>query len=94
MKSKKYFTYILRCADKTLYTGITTDTERRIAEHNGLTKNKKGAKYTRARRPVQLVYKKSFTNRSKATKEESRIKQLTRQEKELLLKKLKKSNHT
>jgi len=86
MQSKKYFTYILRCADKTLYTGITTDIERRMAEHNGLTKNKKGAKYTQARRPVKLVYKKSFTNRSEAMKEEARIKQLTHQEKEILLK--------
>jgi len=86
MKNKKYFTYILRCADKTLYTGITTNIERRIAEHNGLTKNKKGAKYTRARRPVRLVYKKSFINRSEAMKEEARIKKLTKLEKESLIK--------
>jgi putative endonuclease len=85
MKNKKYFTYILRCADKTLYTGITTDIVRRMEEHNGLTKNKKGAKYTQARRPVELVYKKRFNNRSEATKEECRIKKLTRQQKELLL---------
>ena len=85
MKSKKYFTYIVRCADGTLYTGITTDIGRRMDEHNGLDKNKKGAKYTRVRRPVELVYEKSFSNRSKATKEEIKIKQLTRQEKEKLL---------
>ena len=84
MKNKKYFTYILRCADKTLYTGITTNIVRRTEEHNGLTKNKKGAKYTQARRPVELVYKKSFPSRSEAMKEESRIKRLTRQQKELL----------
>ncbi len=47
MKSKKYFTYILRCVDGTLYTGITTDIDRRMDEHNGLDKNKKGAKYMR-----------------------------------------------
>ncbi|HIP47378.1 MAG TPA: GIY-YIG nuclease family protein [Lutibacter sp.] len=88
MKSKKYFTYIVRCADGTLYTGITTDIGRRMDEHNGLDKNKKGAKYTRVRRPVELVYKKSFFNRSEASKEESRIKQLTRQQKEKLLDKL------
>jgi putative endonuclease len=88
MKNKKYFTYILRCADKTLYTGITTNIVRRTEEHNGLTKNKKGARYTRARRPVKLVYKKSFSSRSEATKEEIRIKQLTRQQKELLFNKV------
>ena len=70
-----YHLYILKCADKTLYTGITTDLERRIAEHNG---NKLGAKYTSSRRPVELVWSKRFKNRSKASKEEARIKSLTR----------------
>lgn len=46
MKDKKYFTYILRCVDGILYTGITTNIVRRIDEYNGLDKNKKGAKYT------------------------------------------------
>lgn len=73
-----YFLYILECADQTLYTGITTDVERRVAEHNDSVK---GAKYTKARRPVRLVYSAEFENRSEATKEELRIKKLTRDEK-------------
>ena len=73
-----YYLYILKCADKTLYTGITTDLRRRIAEHSG---NKLGAKYTSSRRPVELVWSKKFKNRSKASKEEARIKSLTRTQK-------------
>lgn len=75
-----YHLYILKCADKTLYTGITTDLKRRVGEHNGKG-GKLGAKYTAARRPVKLVYSKSFKNRSLASKEESRVKCLTRIEK-------------
>ncbi len=78
-----YYLYILKCADKTLYTGITTNVNRRIREHNTL---KLGAKYTSARRPVKLVYSKRFANRSKAQKEESKIKKLSRAEKLKLLK--------
>lgn len=73
-----YYLYILKCADKTLYTGITTDLERRVLEHN---ENKLGAKYTSARRPVKLVYSKKFKNRSTASKAESQIKKLTKSEK-------------
>ena len=73
-----YYLYILNCADQTLYTGITTDLNRRVTEHN--TSNL-GAKYTKLRRPVALVYSKKFRNRSNASKEEYRIKQLSRQEK-------------
>ena len=79
-----YYVYILRCADETLYTGITVDVERRIIEHNTLPS---GAKYTRARRPVQLVYVASFENRSDASKEEIRIKKLPREGKVALIKK-------
>ena len=78
-----YYLYILKCADKTLYTGITVDLERRIEEHND---SKLGAKYTRARRPVKLVYSKKFRNRSSASKEENRIKNLSREEKLGLIK--------
>lgn len=81
-----YHTYILKCSDDTLYTGITTDIDRRIEEHNGLDKNKKGAKYTSARRPVKLVYSEVFEDRSSASKEEYRIKSMTRKEKEFLIK--------
>jgi putative endonuclease len=73
-----YYLYIVRCADKTLYTGITTDLDRRIGEHNS---GKLGAKYTRARRPVKLVYSRKFKNRVLAQAAEYRIKKLSRTEK-------------
>lgn len=73
-----YFVYIVKCCDGTLYTGITTNLDRRVGEHNSSTK---GAKYTRARRPVELVYSKKFRSRSSAGKEEARIKGLTRKQK-------------
>ena len=73
-----YYVYIATCADKTLYTGITTDITRRIAEHN---QSPRGAKYTHARRPVTLIYSQIFENRSRASKEEARIKKLKREEK-------------
>ena len=77
-----YYVYIVRCADRTLYTGITVDVTRRITEHNS---SALGAKYTRTRRPVKLVYEKKFHNRSNATKAEARIKRLTRAEKVRLI---------
>ena len=73
-----YFVYGLRCEDGTVYTGITTDLERRVKEHNT---SKLGAKYTRARRPVKLVYSKKFESRSEALIEEARIKKMSRREK-------------
>ena len=78
-----YYLYILKCADKTLYTGITVDLARRVREHNS---SKLGAKYTRTRRPVKLVYSRKFRNRSLASIAESRIKSLNRGEKLLLIK--------
>ena len=80
-----YYLYILRCADRTLYTGITTDLDRRVAEHNLSTK---GAKYTRARRPVVLVYSRQFATRSEATKAEAAFKKLTRTQKLALIKQM------
>ncbi len=77
-----YCLYILQCADKTLYAGITTDVKRRVEEHNS---SALGAKYTRGRRPAKLVYSKEFKNRSEATREESRIKKLSRSEKLALI---------
>lgn len=77
-----YYLYILECKDKTLYTGITVNLERRIAEHNS---SKLGAKYTRARRPVKAVFSQRFRNRSTASKAESRIKKMTRAEKWALI---------
>lgn len=73
-----YHLYILRCANGTLYTGITIDVRRRVAEHNT---TKRGAKYTRSRRPVVLVYTKKFRTRSIASKAEARLKKLSRKEK-------------
>jgi len=74
--------YILQCADKTLYTGITTDLTRRVDEHNN---SALGARYTRARRPVHLVYARNFIDRSLAAKEERRIKRLSKREKLILI---------
>ena len=67
---------MLRCADGSLYTGITTDLDRRLAEHNG--DGPAGARYTRSRRPVQLVYSEAASNRSNASQREAAIKQLDR----------------
>ena len=74
--------YILKCKDETFYTGITTDLERRVDEHNNSIL---GAKYTIGRRPVILVYSKKFKNRSLASKEENRIKKLTKAQKQDLI---------
>lgn len=73
-----WFVYIVRCSDGSLYTGITTDIDRRIHEHN--TSNKASA-CTRARRPVSLVYREVVQTRSLASKREYQIKQLSRKEK-------------
>ena len=75
--------YILRCADDSLYTGITTNLERRIDEHNN--DDLKGAKYTRARRPVSLAYQEACKDRSNATKRELQLKRLSRAKKISLL---------
>lgn len=80
-----YYLYILECADQTLYTGITVDLERRVLEHNT---SKVGAKYTKARRPVQLLYSKKFRNRSLASRAEIKVKRLSRMEKLNLIRKL------
>jgi len=77
-----YFVYILQCHDSTLYTGVTTDLDRRVKEHNSSVL---GAKYTKSRRPCKLVYSKKFDTRSSAQKAEARIKKLPRQEKQKLV---------
>ena len=74
--------YILRCADGTLYTGITTDVEKRLEAH----RTGKGAKYTRGRAPLELVYREECGDHSSALKREIEIKKLTREEKEKLIK--------
>ena len=73
--------YILECSDGSLYTGYTTDLERRVAEHDA----GEGAKYTRGRTPVELVHAESFDSRSAAMSREYEIKELSRAEKERLL---------
>lgn len=77
-----YFVYILKCNDGTLYTGSTNDLEKRVIVHN--TSNE-GAKYTRARRPVRLVYSESFDDKGQAMSREYKVKQLTRVEKLALI---------
>lgn len=79
----EWLVYILECKDKTLYTGITNNIEKRLEQHNS---GQDGAKYTRARRPVKCVYKETQLNRSEATKREFAIKKLKRAEKLKLIK--------
>lgn len=71
--------YMVRCADGTLYTGVTTDLARRIAEHNGVKRG--GARYTRCRRPVELVWYEAAETRALACKREYALKGLSRQAK-------------
>lgn len=78
-----WFVYILRCSDNSLYTWVTTDLHRRVLEHNT---SEKAAKYTRMRRPVEIVYSLEFDTRIEACKEEYRIKQLSKTQKEKLIK--------
>ena len=79
-----WFVYMLRCADGTLYTGITTDVDRRVAEHNG--DSGLGARYTRSRRPVTLAYVEPARDRAEAARREAAIKQLDRARKLALCK--------
>ena len=78
-----YYVYIVKCSDETLYTGISTQLDRRIEEHNS---SEKGAKYTRVRRPVELVYSEECADRSAASKREYEVKKkMTRKEKLVLI---------
>ena len=70
-----YFIYIVECSDNTLYTGIAKDIDKRVQEHNS---SSKGAKYTKARRPVNLVYSEKVEDRSSALKREYAIKKLSK----------------
>ena len=79
---KQWVVYILECKDGTLYTGITTDVEKRCAAH----RSGKGAKYTRGRGPLELVYCEECVDHSAALKREAEIKKLSRREKEKLIK--------
>ena len=79
--AEPWYVYILRCADGTLYTGITNDFQRRCQQHN----EGKASRYTRCRRPVQLIYHETVASRSEALRREAAIKGLSRQQKECLL---------
>ena len=75
--------YLVQCSDDTLYTGITTDIARRIEEHN--SSDQLGARYTRSRRPVKLIYQEQVESRSSAAKREAAIRKLGRKGKEKLI---------
>lgn len=77
----KWYLYILRCGDGTLYTGITTDVPKRLEQH----RTGKGAKYTRGRSPLDLVYQEECGSHSEALKRELAVKKLTREQKEVLI---------
>jgi len=79
-----YYIYILRCNDNSLYTGYTNNTEKREEAHN----TGKGSAYTRSRLPVKLVYSEEFKNRDEAMRREWKIKQMSRKEKEKLIKQI------
>ncbi|CAI48479.1 UPF0213 family protein [Natronomonas pharaonis DSM 2160] len=76
-----HYVYVLSCADETLYTGYTTNVERRVAEHDA----GEGAKYTRGRTPVELVHTERFDSKSAAMQREHEIKSLSRAKKERLV---------
>lgn len=80
MSNDKFYTYLILTENNTYYCGYTNDIENRYEKH----KNGKGAKYTRANKPVKLAYLAEYNTKSEAMKEEYRIKQLSRQDKELL----------
>ncbi|XPV77261.1 MAG: GIY-YIG nuclease family protein [Desulfovibrio sp.] len=84
----QWYIYLMRCADDSLYCGITTDVERRLTEHNG---SAKGARYTRARRPVALEVFAECDDRSDAAKKEAAVKKLSRDKKTLYIQELKKT---
>ena len=76
-----YYTYVVKCSDGSLYTGYTNDLEKRISVHN----EGKGARYTRSRRPVELVYYEEYPTKEEAMSREWHIKQLTKAEKEKII---------
>ena len=79
--SEIWHVYLIRCADGSLYTGITTDVERRLAEHRA----GKGAKYLRGRGPLELAYSRPIGDRAATSREEARIKRLSKTTKEALI---------
>ena len=84
-KNENWDVYMIRCGDGSLYTGITTDVQRRLSEHENDDRKNKGAKALRGKKPLTLVYRLGAGNRSEALKLEYRIKQLGKTEKEKLI---------
>lgn len=82
IQNNTWYVYFLRCNDNSLYTGITTNIKRRLHQHNN---TKLGAKYTRARRPVKLVYSEAAADKSAASKREYQLRTLTKNQKEKLI---------
>ncbi len=80
-EQERHFVYILKCADGTYYTGWTTDPAHRLETHN----SGKGAKYTRSRRPVEMVHLEEYSTKSEALRREIAIKRLSRDEKQALI---------
>lgn len=78
-----WFVYMVRCSDASLYSGVTTDVERRFKEH---TESKKGSKYVRAKIPLRVVYTEPCTSRSEAQIREAQLKKMKKEEKEALVK--------
>ena len=77
LEEKMFYTYILKCGDGSFYCGYTTDIENRVEKHN----SGRGAKYTKSRLPVELIYFEEFETKSQALKRECAIKKLTREQK-------------
>lgn len=92
IKITLWYVYMIRCCDKSLYTGITTDISRRLAEHNA--QGKKAAKYLRGKQPLELVFQLSVANKSIALQTEYKIKQLTKSDKETLIRKMRQNKHS
>ena len=80
---RKYFFYILRCSDSSLYCGMTSNLENRLKEHN--SSGSKGAKYLRAKKPVSVVYKETYPDIKTATNRELQVKKWTKAKKEALV---------
>tara|TARA_Y100000310_G_scaffold293738_1_gene323545 strand:- start:1042 stop:1332 length:291 start_codon:yes stop_codon:yes gene_type:complete len=78
-----WYFYVVKCSDSSFYAGVTTELTRRVKEHN--SDDRRGAKYTRSRRPVELIYSEEYPSRSAAQKEEYRFKQLDRKTKERVI---------
>jgi putative endonuclease len=82
MANDHWYVYIVRCRDDSLYTGVARDLQQRLSQHN---QGKRGARYTRSRRPVELVYQETAPDRSTAQRREYQIKQLSAQQKRTLI---------